>query len=137
MWLKNWACHALLNFELQMGVACSIFESQLFNFAKLHIFWRQTNDIHIISKIHKGIKVTNFGQSCHIHILSHPWVHTIGGNFVRKFLELIYVLRMQKVFCLFPFLVPAFLFSTCNIQILLAVGWQKKMQLCDYLTFLQ
>ena len=26
------------------------------------------------TKIHKGIKVTNFGQSCHIHILSHPWI---------------------------------------------------------------
>ena len=25
-------------------------------------------------KIHKGIKVTNFGHSCHIHILSHPWI---------------------------------------------------------------
>ena len=25
------------------------------------------------AKIHKGIKVTNFGHSCHIHILSHPW----------------------------------------------------------------
>ena len=24
------------------------------------------------SKIHKGIKVTNFGYSCHIHVLSHP-----------------------------------------------------------------
>ena len=26
------------------------------------------------TKIHKGIKVTNFGHSCHIHILSHPWL---------------------------------------------------------------
>ena len=24
------------------------------------------------AKIHKGIKVTNFGHSCHIHVLSHP-----------------------------------------------------------------
>ena len=24
------------------------------------------------TKIHKGIKVTNFGHSCHIHVLSHP-----------------------------------------------------------------
>ena len=24
------------------------------------------------TKIHKRIKVTNFGHSCHIHILSHP-----------------------------------------------------------------
>ena len=24
------------------------------------------------TKIHKGIKVTNFGHSCHIHMLSHP-----------------------------------------------------------------
>ena len=27
-------------------------------------------------KIHKGIKVTNFGHSCHIHILSHPCANT-------------------------------------------------------------
>ena len=26
------------------------------------------------AKIHKGIKVTNFGYSCHIHVLSHPWL---------------------------------------------------------------
>ena len=26
------------------------------------------------AKIHKGIKVTNFGHSCHIHILSNPWL---------------------------------------------------------------
>ena len=29
------------------------------------------------NKIHKGITVTNFNHSCHIHILSHPWV---GGS---------------------------------------------------------
>ena len=26
------------------------------------------------AKILKGIKVTNFGHSCHIHSLSHPWL---------------------------------------------------------------
>ena len=26
------------------------------------------------TKIHKGIKVTNFCHSCHIRVLSHPWV---------------------------------------------------------------
>ena len=30
------------------------------------------------TKIHKGIKVTNFGHSCHIHILSHPCLTLIG-----------------------------------------------------------
>ena len=27
------------------------------------------------SKIHEGIKVTNFCHSCHIHILSHSWLN--------------------------------------------------------------
>jgi len=46
--LKNCACHALLNFEIQMGVADPIFEPQPCNFEKLCIFCRSSNDISII-----------------------------------------------------------------------------------------
>ena len=38
MWLKNWACHALLNFKIQKGVAGTIFELQSWNFGKMSIF---------------------------------------------------------------------------------------------------
>ena len=38
MWLKNWACHALLNFKIQKGVAGTIFELRSWNFGKMSIF---------------------------------------------------------------------------------------------------
>ena len=44
VWLKNWVCHALLNFKIKMGVAGSIFELHPPNFVKIHIFWISTND---------------------------------------------------------------------------------------------
>ena len=37
------------------------------------------------AKIHKGIKVTNFGHSCHIHILSHPWISQQMHTLIAKF----------------------------------------------------
>ena len=69
-----------MNFELQMGVASSIFEPQPLNFAKLHIFEDKQMIIVSFPKIHKRIKVTNFGYSCHIHILSHPWIITLKAQ---------------------------------------------------------
>ena len=48
VWLKNWVCHALLNFKIKMGVASSIFELHPPNFVKMHIFWISTNDINTI-----------------------------------------------------------------------------------------
>ena len=44
VWLKNWVCHALLNFKIKMGVVGSIFELHPPNFVKIHIFWISTND---------------------------------------------------------------------------------------------
>ena len=44
VWLKNWVCHALLNFKIKMGIAGSIFELHPPNFVKIHIFWISTND---------------------------------------------------------------------------------------------
>ena len=48
VWLKNWVCHALLNFKIKMGVAGSIFELHPPNFVKMHIFWISTNDTKTI-----------------------------------------------------------------------------------------
>ena len=48
MWLKNWACHALLNFKIQKGVAGTIFELRSWNFGKMSIFSRCSNDISTI-----------------------------------------------------------------------------------------
>ena len=48
VWLKNCVCHAPLKLKLQKGVADTIFEPKHPNFGKLHISWRQTNDISII-----------------------------------------------------------------------------------------
>ena len=44
VWLKNWVCHALLNFKIEMGVAGSIFELNPSNFVTIHIFWISTDD---------------------------------------------------------------------------------------------
>ena len=38
MWLKNCACHALLKFEIQMGVAGSILKLQPCGFNKENVF---------------------------------------------------------------------------------------------------
>ena len=38
LWLKNWACHALLKFELLKGVAASFFEPNPPNFGQACIF---------------------------------------------------------------------------------------------------
>ena len=43
-WLKNWGCHALENFKIEMGVAGTVFEPQSPNFVKIHIFWKSSND---------------------------------------------------------------------------------------------
>ena len=48
MWLKKWARHAHLDFELPKGVAASIFESHPPNFDQMCIFYMQTNDVFII-----------------------------------------------------------------------------------------
>ena len=48
LWLKNWACHALLNFKIQKGVAGTIFELRSWNFGKMSIFSRCSNDISTI-----------------------------------------------------------------------------------------
>ena len=46
--VKNWACHVHLKFKIEMAVAGSIFGWRPPNFARLHIFWRQTNNISVI-----------------------------------------------------------------------------------------
>ena len=46
--LKNFACPALLNFEIQRGVAVSIFNPQSCKFEKMSIFCRFPNDFSII-----------------------------------------------------------------------------------------
>ena len=48
VWLKNYACHALLNFKLQKGVAGSIFKPQPCDFGKICIFYISSNDISTI-----------------------------------------------------------------------------------------
>ena len=47
VWLKNWVCHALGKFKIEMGVADSIFKPHPSNFGKSDIFWRSSNDITI------------------------------------------------------------------------------------------
>ena len=44
VWLKNWVCHALLNFKIKMVLAGSVFELHPGNFVKIHIFQISTND---------------------------------------------------------------------------------------------
>ena len=46
--LKNQACYAHFNFELQMGMADTIFQLHSSNFEKVCIFYRCSNDITII-----------------------------------------------------------------------------------------
>ena len=48
LWLKNWACHALFNFELLKGVAASFFEPHPPNFGQACFFYRCSNVISII-----------------------------------------------------------------------------------------
>ena len=62
-WLKNWAYHALLNFEIWMGVAGSIFVPHPPNFEKICIFYRQTNDVSSIFW-YSCIKTRNFKKTC-------------------------------------------------------------------------
>ena len=64
VWLKNCVCHAPLKFQLQRGVADTIFEPHPPNFEKICISYRCSNDINVIfwysqPKIHK-LKKTNF-----------------------------------------------------------------------------
>ena len=40
VWLQNFACHTLLKFKLQMGMAGTIFEPHLWNFGKICILYR-------------------------------------------------------------------------------------------------
>ena len=64
LWLKNCVCHAPLKFQLQRGVADTIFEPHPPNFEKICISYRCSNDINVIfwysqPKIHK-LKKTDF-----------------------------------------------------------------------------
>ena len=46
--LKNWACYVFLKFKIELAIAGSIFELDPWDFKKMFLFWRQTNDITII-----------------------------------------------------------------------------------------
>ena len=43
LWFKNWVCHVHFNFEIQLGMASSIFNQLPPNFGKR--FYKSSNDI--------------------------------------------------------------------------------------------
>ena len=84
VWLKNWVCHALLNFEIKMDLAGSIFELQPPNFVKIHIFWISTNDSNTIFCQIKWHKIWKNLLKSSVQVYGSPCVFIQHGGFLEK-----------------------------------------------------
>ena len=95
IWPKNWGCHALQKFKIELGMAGSIFEQQPPDFGKIHIFWKCSNDNKIMFWYFQQHKSYKKSKSLWVHLhdvqgLKHLKLQTWGTHF-RKYLAFLYL----------------------------------------------